>query len=372
MYYKDDFEKEFREEVDFHKYLEEVDARAKWVRVPSRSLKVLVASGNEECCTPVEQVDMESMMEDTKQHTGLLLKFPGGVYQLGSTAIKTLKGRARIDGTALADVDRKTLAQILNQCLKVAKGKALLRLFEGKVRAVLSGDERDYSILSMPDVYMVSSAYLNGDFEQTNFQLGYADHSTANAIWELQDERMEKVYRDLLAQYGRYTEEKLKAAVRITTSDVGASGANIFYSLQGENRSIILGEAMKVRHKNCKGIEDFAENAEAICTYYKEVLRGVLRLCNIHIQHPANTMAGVMRKTGFSKKLIAETVESYKASVGEEACTAYEVYCGICEALSIARQNGENERSLLKMEERIAKCVSKRWIDFDIPGEVQY
>ena len=83
-------------------------------------------------------------------------------------------------------------------------------------------------------------------------------------------------------------------------------------------------------------------------------------------------MAGVMRKTGFSKKLIAETVESYKASVGEEACTAYEVYCGICEALSIARQNGENERSLLKMEERIAKCVSKRWIDFDIPGEVQY
>ena len=128
MYYKDDFEKEFREEVDFHKYLEEVDARAKWVRVPSRSLKVLVASGNEECCTPVEQVDMESMMEDTKQHTGLLLKFPGGVYQLGSTAIKTLKGRARIDGTALADVDRKTLSQILNQCLKVAKGKALLRL----------------------------------------------------------------------------------------------------------------------------------------------------------------------------------------------------------------------------------------------------
>ena len=49
---------------------------------------------------------------------------------------------------------------------------------------------------------MVSSAYLNGDFEQTNFQLGYADHSTANAIWELQDERMEKVYRDLLHNTG--------------------------------------------------------------------------------------------------------------------------------------------------------------------------
>ena len=44
------------------------------------------------------------------------------------------------------------------------KGKALIRFCEGKVRAVLSGDEKDYSIMSMPEIYMVAGAYLYGDF----------------------------------------------------------------------------------------------------------------------------------------------------------------------------------------------------------------
>lgn len=376
MYYKDDFEIEFQKEEEFHKFLNEVDTRAKWLRVPCSSLKVMAADGNEEACTPIKDADMNSLMKDTREHTGLLLKMPGGVYQLGSTAIRTLKGRARIDGNALADVEKRTLADILNKCLnkclKVAKGKALIRLFEGKVRAVLSGDEKDYVILSMPEVYMISSAYINGDFEHVDFQMGYADHSTSNAIWELEDSKMTKAYQELLEQYGKQSEEKLKAAVRITTSDVGASGANIFYSLKGAGHSVILGEALKVKHKDCKGLEDFTENIESIFDYYKEVLRGVMRLCNIHINHPANAMAGVMKRAGFSKKLIAETVESYKAAAGDMPCSAYEAYCGICEALSIARQAGESERNLLKLEEKIASCVSRRWHEFDIPGELKY
>lgn len=372
MYYKDDFEVEFKKEEDFHKFLNEVDSRAKWLRVPCTSLKVMVADGNENACTPIEDADMESLMKDTQDHTGLLLKMPEGVYQLGSTAIKTLKGRARIDGNALADVEKRTLADILNKCLKVAKGQALVRLCEGKVRAVLSGDEKDYVILAMPEVYMISSAYINGDFEHVDFQMGYADHYTSNAIWELEDEKMAKAYQELLAQYGKQSEEKLKAAVRITTSDVGASGANIFYSLKGAGHSVILGEALKVKHKDCKGIEDFTENIESIFDYYKEVLRGVMRLCSIHINYPANAMAGVMKKAGFTKKLTAETVESFKAAAGDKPCSAYEVYCGICEVLSIARQGGECEKNLLKLEEKIASCVSRRWHEFDIPGEIKY
>lgn len=372
MYYKDDFEAEFKTEEAFHEFISEVDARAKWLRVPCTSLKVLVADGNETTCTPIADADMDSLMKDTQEHTGLLLKMPGGIYQLGSTAIKTLKGRARIDGTALADVDKHTLADILNKCLRVAKGQALIRICEGKIRAVLSGDEKDYVILSMPEIYMVSSAYVNGDFDKADFLMGYADHSTSNAIWELEDEKLTKAYQELLVQYGRATEEKLKAAVRITTSDVGTSGANIFYSLTGNNRSVILGEALKVKHKNCKGIEDFTDNMESIFDYYKEVLRGVMRLCNVHLNYPANAMAGIMKKAGFGKKLIAETVEGYKAAGGDQACSAYEVYCGICEVLSIARLHGESERNLLKMEEKVASCVSRRWHDFDIPGEIKY
>lgn len=51
---------------------------------------------------------------------------------------------------------------------------------------------------------------------------------------------------------------------------------------------------------------------------------------------------------------------------------AYEIYCGICESITIARQEKTNERGLLALEEKIAGCVSKRWHEYDIPGTVKY
>ena len=92
---------------------------------------------------------------------------------------------------------------------------------------------------------------------------------------------------------------------------------------------MILGNALKVTHKNCKGMEDFTENIESIFDYYREVLKGVMRLCDIWIEHPANAMAGILKQAGFGKKLLAETVEQFKATTGNEPCSAYEIYCGI-------------------------------------------
>lgn len=41
---------------------------------------------------------------------------------------------------------RTVFAEILNQCLKVAKGKALIRLSEGKVRAIHSAEKNGYQV----------------------------------------------------------------------------------------------------------------------------------------------------------------------------------------------------------------------------------
>lgn len=206
MYYKDDFYKEFRTEKELCEYLEEIDSRAEWIRITSKKLKV--AAAGEETCTEVPGISLEALEKDTLSHSRLVLILPERICYIGNSAIKSLKGRARIDGKALADVDKKTLAEILNKCLKVARGRALIRFCEGKIRAVLSGDEKDYAIISMPDMYMVTSAY--------------------------------------------------------------------------------------------------------------------------------------------------------------------EIYCGICESITIARQEKTNERGLLALEEKIAGCVSKRWHEYDIPGTVKY
>lgn len=371
MYYQDDFSKVMYNETVFYEYLEEVEERAEWFRAPSRMLTVLPLE-NDSYCTPVADVSLEALKSDTRNHSGLLLETPGRTCLLGLSAIKSLKGRARIEGKALAELDKEILADILNECLKVSKGKALIRFCEGKVRAVLSGDEKDYSIMSMPEIYMVAGAYLYGDFEKARFHMACADHSSVSAIWQLQDKRLTQAYQELLKRYGKTFQGNLFASVRITTSDVGNSGANIFYTISLDGVNLILGETLKVHHKNCKGIEDFTSNMESIFDYYKEALRGVMRLCDIWVSYPANAMIGAMKQAGFGKKLIAETVESFRAAAGENPCSAYEVYCGICEAISIARQQGTNEKGLMALEEKAAMCVSKRWHDLDIPGEIKY
>ena len=226
--------------------------------------------------------------------------------------------------------------------------------------------------MSMPEIYMVAGAYLYGDFEKARFHMACADHSSVSAIWQLQDKRLTQAYQELLKRYGKTFQGDLVASVRITTSDVGNSGANIFYTISLDGVNLILGETLKVHHKNCKGIEDFTSNMESIFDYYKEALRGVMRLCDIWLSYPANAMIGAMKQAGFGKKLIAETVESFRAAAGENPCSAYEIYCGICEAISIARQQGTNEKGLLALEEKAAMCVSKRWHDLDIPGEIKY
>ena len=169
MYYKDDFYKEFRTEKELCEYLEEIDSRAEWIRITSKKLKV--AAAGEETCTEVPGISLEALEKDTLFHSRLVLILPERICYIGNSAIKSLKGRARIDGKALADVDKKTLAEILNKCLKVARGRALIRFCEGKIRAVLSGDEKDYAIISMPDMYMVTSAYIHGDYEKPSSKI---------------------------------------------------------------------------------------------------------------------------------------------------------------------------------------------------------
>ena len=340
MYYKDDFNVTFEEESAFYKYLDDVEKRAEWFRAQSKDLTVEAVT-KDSTCTPIGNINLEYLKEDTINNSGLLIKTPDRSCFLGISAIKSLKGRARIDGKALAELDKETLAYILNKCLKVSRGKSLLRFCESKVRAVLSGDEKDYSILSMPEVYEIAGAYIYSDFEYASFKSGCADHNLVNATWELRDRRLTEAYKELLERYGKTFNGELYASVRM-------------------------------RHKNCKGTEDFNQNMASIFEYYKEALQEVLRLSEIWVNHPANAMIGVMKQAGFSKKLIAETVERFRAAAGDVPCSAYEIYCGICDVISIARQQETNARGLLLLEEKVAACVSKRWHELDMPGEIKY
>ena len=83
-------------------------------------------------------------------------------------------------------------------------------------------------------------------------------------------------------------------------------------------------------------------------------------------------MIGIMTKQGFGKKNVAEIVDRFKATFGDVPCTAYEVYCGIGEILFLAQSKGVSGRSMVELEEKVAKCLSMKWRGYDIPGELVY
>ena len=76
--------------------------------------------------------DWEEILKDTEKNTQLALKVRGETYPVRDCAIKTILDRAGISGAGLRKLEKSNYARVVNYCLKVAKGEALLRISEGE------------------------------------------------------------------------------------------------------------------------------------------------------------------------------------------------------------------------------------------------
>ena len=166
---------------------------------------------------------------------------------------------------------------------------------------------------------------------------------------------------------------QLSAAVRVSSSDVGASGANIYYSLLigEEKRPLVLGKALKLAHEKKASMAKFDANMSMAFARYEEALSGLERLFHIYLNHPANVITGLMKRVNIGKKLIAETVEQFNAAYMGGACSGYDVYCAICNSIFISEVNGVQGKALAVLEEAISRCLTLRWSEYDIPGDLK-
>ena len=123
-----------------------------------------------------------NVFEDTLEHTRLILKVRRTCTG-SANAIKTILERARISGNALNKVQKAELAQILNYCMGVAGGDALLRFCEDKISAVHGGDASDYAVLETPELFRRTVEYLQDNFSGYTFAGASSDHSIATAVW---------------------------------------------------------------------------------------------------------------------------------------------------------------------------------------------
>ena len=167
--YADGFETMFAKQEDFMAFLKQIGRVSSWDRRRSKDLRLIAFEADSKIAGELqEQYDRNGqdpgILEDTLQNTGMLLKVKRQYYPVRSCAIQSILNRAGISGPALRKVDKNVYARILNDCLKVAKGDALLRFSAGKVSAVLGGDGHDYAVLDMEQIFAMSVEYLQKTF----------------------------------------------------------------------------------------------------------------------------------------------------------------------------------------------------------------
>lgn len=377
--YADGFQAVFAKQEEFLGFLKTIGRNSIWDRKKSRDLRLVAI--DEDCKIAEElknQYQSEGMEEDiiadTIRNTGLVLKTKGQYYPIRDCAIKTILDRAGICGPALRKVERNVYARILNDCLKVAKGEALLRISEGKVSAVLGGDCHDYAVLDTEQIFLRSVEYLNSQFKGCTYLGGFYEHHMVSSLWELsgEDELLE-AYQEELRQNDKEPQD-MKPVIRITTSDTGVSGANIYPMLLSGDRNdtIALGNPLKLEHKAGATLAKFEEQLHMIYGKYQFAIGSLSRLLKVDVQNPANCMMGVMKRLGIAKKHGMEAVELFKAQYGEEPCTAHDIYYGISEILYMLTCNGESGSRIAAMEETVARALAVNWPEYDIPGEFKW
>ena len=375
MNYQDSFAASFSEKENFLDFLDGIEERGCWRVFPTNEIQVFSLEESPALCREIEaEREGEDILQDTSANTGLLLKVGEQHYPLGATAIKTLENRARISGYALQDLGRAKLARVLNDCLEVTRGKALVRIHEGKARAVHGGDKSDYAVLPMPELFEASAIHMEEQYERVRFLSGYFDHWLVTAAWEIQDRQLLDTYRDMLLQYGQVADPELTAQIKVHSSDVGISGANIFYSLLTgkERKPLVLGDPLRLEHSGGASLADFSRNLSQVFARYREAVEGLSGLFSEYLTYPANVIARVMKKAGIGVGLTAKTAEQFKASHGFGGCNGYEVYCGICECIFLAQSEGAGVRALTDLEEKVSRCLAFPFKEYDIPGEVRY
>ena len=265
MMYADNYSRQFQAQDEFFDCLKAIGGRSRWERKRSKDLRLVAITDEDSKIAKElkEQYEQEGLdigiLTDTMENTRLVLKAKDKYYPVRSCAIKTILDRAGISGAVLNRLEKNVYARILNDCLKITKGESLLRISDGKVSAVHGGDCCDYSILDMEQVFAHVVEFLNKTFPGASFLGGFYDHTRASGLWELsRNDELLGAYRKELENCGLDSDD-MKAALRVSTSDVGTSGANLYPILLCGPRqnTIALGDPLRLSHENGATLERF-------------------------------------------------------------------------------------------------------------------
>lgn len=361
--YADEFCTTFASTTEMLEFLAERAKQSKWIRKPTRMLKLVPLEKEAETIEEACEKELEGIVEDTEKNTQLVLKVNKDFYPVRDCAIHTILKRAGINGTGLKKLEKATYAKVVNYCLQVAKGDALIKVADGKVSAVHGGDDHDYCVLDMQTIFNMTSDYLKAHFKGSTYLEGSGsfDHSIVSAMWTLGgNQELLDTYHQALEDHG-IEDKSLAPALRLTTSDVAVSGVNLYPMMlsQTSNRVINLGSPIKLSHDRGATLQDFRNNLDKIFSRYQEAVKGIVGLMDIDIQ---SLMRGsTMRESVTDVRIILECLQEAYQMEGDMVRSGKNIHATMI--YPFVRMLQEKCRDLT--EEQIHKTL---WKEYEISG----
>ena len=351
--FADAYQTTFADPKEMLEFLAQRAKESSWIRKPTRTLRLVPAIQEAGKMKDTVGKNWEEILEDTENNTQLALKIKGETYPVRTCAIRTILDRAGISGSGLRKLETANYAKVVNYCLKVAKGDALIKIADGKVSAVHGGDHHDYSILDMRAVFEMTMQFLNTNFPGNSYVEGSGmfDHSIVSAMWELGgNQELLDTYREALSDHG-ISDNIIAPAVRLTTSDVAVSGANLYPMLtcSSSGRTISLGSPIKLAHTGGADMTQFLANLRMLCSRYQDAISDITKLMDIEIRHPLNCIRLLMKRLGIRKKLINDVAEMFEFQKGNGPCTAHDLYFAMNEASFFAACEGMQGAAIINL-----------------------
>lgn len=361
-------------------YHQELTKNSEWVQCPITELSVEPLDRASEGIWNIDLfADGTSALavEDTVANLGLALRVNGGLRPVRETAYKGLLDRAKISGSALAKLNRKDLADVLNVCLQLHQKQQALVLVRGeKVSAVHSGDEKDYSILPIDELLETLQGNLDERFEGNEFESGYSSYSLTSAFWKLPKQK-----KELLGKYAKHLKaigkaclaHKLVPGIQFTTSDTGIASAKVSALLLGvSNEPIHIGSCIAVDHRHKKTVENFSEALDLLFAQFGDNIKKLEKLLDVTLLYPVNAMTRVCKELVMPKKEAVEAIAMFESVYGDKPATAHDVFMSMQEIPYLLKLNNASEGKILTVQENMARALNLNWADFDLPKAVVF
>lgn len=397
-----DFEvKKFTEQEEMRTFFKEQEQTDRWLPVYTNELETVPLEDNELALldptafnvtkangysisgfsADVTPEDITSSMQSTKTSVIVPMDDRFQMYPLRYTAWTHLQKRAGLEGRSINNLKDRVRARelapgkrcsMLNECLSLYSDMTNVLIRDGKVTALMSGDESDYAIMPQIRLINILENELGAQYSSYKFQGAQTNHEITQILYSVEDEQLERNIRNLLSSNNIQAKD-VRTQIQFTTSDTGNCAARLTPMISVDGHYLPIGKSECVDHKGgSKAMSSFIDMTHAFLGKYRENIDCIRRLMDIKIICPDTCLQHIYEKLNLSGGY-GKYLRVIKEKLAQEftAHTAYDIYWCLNEMLFLSMDAAKadnktvNIYSFIKDQETIGSVLFWNFKEFD-------